>query len=275
MGNMMKNLFLILFTVLVMALSIAGPELFARYRDQSVLGAVHQVDAQEEGEGYRYTLGSNEKLYILAESLSSQALPESEQYALTRSRTDEGYGEPEGNYAFVVNHRGPSGEEITDTQIYDVCNRGLTALKELGILPDTVKDVEPGTYDAVLYSAIDVLEPRNNVAVWKLEMSNIQKNADKENHLINAYIDADDGKMYEFYVRTPRRWEEMDPDRIMETWSSYMGLVQPRPYDEPNPLMETTPYFKKYVCPGAAGENTIVTVGFYEGINEFFLKISK
>ena len=53
MGNMMKNLFLILFTVLVMALSIAGPELFARYRDQSVLGAVHQVDAQEEGEGYR------------------------------------------------------------------------------------------------------------------------------------------------------------------------------------------------------------------------------
>lgn len=275
MGNMMKNLFLILFTVLVMALSIAGPELFARYRDQSVLGAVHQVDAQEEGEGYRYTLGSNEKLYILAESLSSQALPESEQYTLTRSRTDEGYGEPEGNYAFVVNHRGPSGEEITDTQIYDVCNRGLTALKELGILPDTVKDVEPGTYDAVLYSAIDVLEPRNNVAVWKLEMSNIQKNADKENHLINAYIDADDGKMYEFYVRTPRRWEEMDPDRIMETWSSYMGLVQPRPYDEPNPLMETTPYFKKYVCPGAAGENTIVTVGFYEGINEFFLKITK
>ena len=54
-----------------------------------------------------------------------------------------------------------------------------------------------------------------------------------------------------------------------------MGLVQPRPYDEPNPLMETTPYFKKYVCPGAAGENTIVTVGFYEGINEFFLKITK
>ena len=275
MGNMMKNLFLILFTVLVMALSIAGPELFARYRDQSVLGAVHQVDAQEEGEGYRYTLSSNEKLYILSESLSSQALPESEQYALTRSRTDEGYGEPEGNYAFVVNHRGPSGEEITDTQIYDVCNRGLSALKELGILPDTVKDVEPGTYDAVLYSAIDVLEPRNNVAVWKLEMSNIQKNADKENHLINAYIDADDGKMYEFYVRTPRRWEEMDPDRIMETWSSYMGLVQPRPYDEPNPLMETTPYFKKYACPGPAGEMTIVTVGFYEGINEFFLKISK
>ena len=58
MGKMMTNLFLTLFTVLVMALSIAGPELFARYRDQSVLGTVHQVDAQEEGEGYRYTVRS-------------------------------------------------------------------------------------------------------------------------------------------------------------------------------------------------------------------------
>lgn len=275
MRKIMTNLLLILFTVLVMALSIAGPELFARYRDRSVLGTVHQVDAQEEGEGYRYTLSRGEKLYILSESLSSQVLPESEQYAVTRSNTEAGYGELEGNYAFVVNHRGPSGEEITDAQIYGTCNQGLAALKELGILPDTVKDVDAGTYDAVLYSAIDVLEPRNNVAVWKMEMSNIQKNADKENHLINAYIDADDGKMYEFYVRTPCRWEEMDPDRIMETWCSYMGLLQPQPYEEANPLMETTPYFKKYACPGPAGEMTIVTVGFYEGINEFFLKISK
>ena len=70
MRKIMTNLLLILFTVLVMALSIAGPELFARYRDRAVLGAVHQVDAQEEGEGYRYTLSRGEKLYILSESLS-------------------------------------------------------------------------------------------------------------------------------------------------------------------------------------------------------------
>ena len=37
----------------------------------------------------------------------------------------------------------------------------------------------------------------------------------------------------------------------------------------------TTPYYIKYQVPGMDGGNTIVTIGFYEGINELFLKISK
>ena len=275
MRKIITNLLLITLTGGIMALSIAGPELLARYMDKGMLGKVHEVKDEAEGEGYRYTLSQGEKLYILSESLSSQVFPESEQYALTSAGSAGEYGEPEGNYAFVVNHRGPSGEEITDAQIYDTCNRGIETLKELTILPDTVKAVEPDAYDAVLYSAIDVLEPRNNVAVWKIEMSNLQKNADKENRLINAYIDADDGRLYEFYVRTPRLWAEMDPDEIMDKWSAYMGLEPPVPYEAVNPLTETTPYFKKYVCTGPGDEKTIVTVGFYEGINELFIKISR
>ena len=54
-----------------------------------------------------------------------------------------------------------------------------------------------------------------------------------------------------------------------------MGLNSPAPYESDNPLLETTPYFKKYVFPGMGEDRTIVTVGFYEGINELFLKISK
>ncbi|MFR5011785.1 MAG: hypothetical protein ACLTDI_12940 [Acutalibacteraceae bacterium] len=52
---------------------------------------------------------------------------------------------------------------------------GLEELKTLGILPESVRPVEKDEYDAVLYSAIDVLEPRNNVAVWKLSLINSQK----------------------------------------------------------------------------------------------------
>ena len=117
--------------------------------------------------------------------------------------------------------------------------------------------------------------PRNNVAVWKLSLSNSQKNADKDNRLIDAYIDADSGKIYEFYVRTPLAWEDIDPDGIVEKWSGYMGISEPVPYDSVNPLLETTPYFKKYTFPGIGEGNTVVTVGFYEGINELFLKIAK
>jgi hypothetical protein len=54
-----------------------------------------------------------------------------------------------------------------------------------------------------------------------------------------------------------------------------MGLEEPEVYEDQNPLLETTPYFKKYVFAGMGNEKTIVTIGFYEGINEFFLKVSK
>lgn len=266
----------LLFAVISVALSIWGPEAMARYRDKGLLDQIHEEAVEAAGEGYRYQLNANEKLYILSQCLSRQMLPESEQNALTHSDSAGiDYQELEGSYAFVVNHRGPSGQEITDEQIYETGNAALALLKEAGILPEEVREIEPASYDAVLYSAIDVLEPRNNIAVWKISLSNSQVNADKENRLIDAYIDADDGKIYEFYVRTPLLWEEIDADEMVEAWSAYMGLGSPAAYESDNPLLETTPYFKKYVFPGMGDDTTVVTVGFYEGINELFLKISK
>lgn len=270
------NIALLLAVVLVMVLSIWGPEALAKYKDKEILDEAHAETVEEAGEGYRYTLNANEKLYILSCCLSSQTLPETELNALTNTGTEGiDYQDLEGTYAFVVNHKGPSGKEITDEQIYETCNDGLNTLKEIGILPEEVKEVETASYDATLYSAIDVLEPRNNVAVWKVSLSNSQTNANKENRLIDAYIDADSGKIYEFYVRTSMLWEDIDTDLIIEEWSKYMGLSSPQVYESDNPLLETTPYFKKYVFSGMGDERTIVTIGFYEGINELYLKISK
>ncbi len=261
--------------VLVMVLSIWGPEALARYKDQAILDRAHTENVENAGEGYRYQMNSNEKLYILSCCLSSQTLPESEMSALIHAE-DMGveYQELEGSYAFVINRRGPSGKEITDEQIYTTCNDGLDLLKERGILPEQLRQVDAASYDVTLYSAIDVLEPRNNVAVWKMSISNSQKNADKSNRLMDAYIDADDGKIYEFYVRTPLLWEEIDADALVESWAEYMGLSAPVHYESDNPLLETTPYFRKYVFTGMGSGQTVVTLGFYEGINELFLKVS-
>lgn len=262
--------------VLAMFLSIWGPEALAQYKDQGILDRPHTEDVESAGEGYRYQMNSNEKLYILSCCLSSQTLPESETSAMARAAdTEVEYQELEGSYAFVVNRRGPSGREITDEQIYATCNEGLDLLKEKGILPGQVKQVEASSYEVTLYSAIDVLEPRNNVAVWKMSLSNSQKNANKENRLMDAYIDADDGKIYEFYVRTPLQWEDIDADALVASWAEYMGLSTPEPYASDNPLLETTPYFRKYVFAGMGSGQTVVTLGFYEGINELFLKVSK
>ena len=262
--------------VLVMLLSIWGPEILAKYKDRMVLDHIKTKEVEAEGAGYRYTLSGNEKLYILSQALISQTVPESEQNALTKVESENtDFSDLEGTYAFVVNRKGPTGKEITGEEIFSTCNEMLADLKEMGILPKEVKEVDGTNYESILYSAIDVLEPRNNVAVWQVSLLTNKQNADKSNRLLDAYLDADDGKVYEFYVRTQLKWEEIDPDAIIEKWSSYMGFEAPEEYETDNPLLESTPYYKKYIVPGMGEERTIVTVGFYEGINELFLKISR
>lgn len=274
MKKYILNLALLALTVTVVILSIWGPEALAVYKDRDVLNRVRTQEEETGGEGYRYQLSANEKLYILSQCLNSQSVPGTDLSTQTRE-TESIYQELTGTYAFVVNHNGPSGQEITDEEIYETANEGIAVLKELGILSDEIKEVKSNSYEATLYSAIDVPEPRNNVAVWKLSLLGSLQNANKENRLIDAYIDADDGKIYEFYVRSQLKWEEINPDVLIEKWSSYMGLTAPEAYENDNPLLETTPYYKKYVFSGSGGDRTVVTVGFYDGINELFLKITK
>lgn len=268
------NRALLVLAVIVVVLSIWGPERLAAYREQSILDRIESREEETDGEGYRYQLNANEKLYILSQCLNSRTQPQTELSAQTKAE-DASYQELTGAYAFVVNRKGPSGSEITDEEVYETVNEGLAVLKELGILPDSIARVQAGDYGATLYSAIDVPEPRNNVAVWKVSLRGSLQNTNKENRLIDAYVDADDGKIYEFYVRTQMDWEDVDADALIAAWSSYMGLDAPEVYETDNPLLETTPYFKKYIFSGMGDERTIVTVGFYEGIDELFLKISK
>mgnify|MGYP001024851065 CR=1 FL=1 len=265
---------LLALTVLVVIMSVWGPGALAAYTDRGILNRIQTQQEETGKEGYRYQLSSNEKLYILSQCLNAQNLPETEQSAKTRD-TETAYQELTGTYAFVVNHNGPSGKEITDAEIYETANSGLAMLKEAGVLPAEIREIRAEAYEATLYSAIDVPEPRNNVAVWKLSLTGSLQNANKENRLIDAYIDADDGKIYEFYVRAQLEWEEINPDALVEAWGSYMGLSAPQAYETDNPLLETTPYYRKYVFTGSGDERTVVTIGFYEGINELFLKISR
>ena len=78
-----------LLVCLVIVLAIWGPEALAKYKDRDILGETYVENVEEAGEGYRYTLNANEKLYILSCCLSSQTIPESELNALTRTETEE------------------------------------------------------------------------------------------------------------------------------------------------------------------------------------------
>ena len=276
MRRVLKNSFILIIVFLLLAFAIWGPEKLAAYRDQFSLNQIIAEPVEEAGEGYRYSLSSNEKLYILAQCLNNQVLPEAEQSRKTRQQGAEevSYEGLTGSYAFVVNYQGPTDKEINESEIYKVCNSEIEVLKKLGILPEEVKDINADSYSAVLYSVIDVLDPRNNMSVWKVSLSTSQQNADKSNRLLDAYIDAETGKFYEFFVRIEEEWEELEPKVLVESWSDYMELQGIQEFESDNPLLETTPYFQKYRFPGLEEGSTVVTIGFYEGINELFLKIS-
>lgn len=274
--NRRNNVIMLIAAVLVLAFALWGPEALASYWDNKTLNQVTVEAVESSGEGYRYTMSSNEKLYILAKCLNSQSQSGSERSGQLNQAADSvNYEELTGTYAFVVNRQGPSEKEITEADIIQVCNEELQKLKDQGILPDEVKEVTAASYTAVLYSAIDVLEPRNNVSVWKVSLSTGKQNADKSGRLLDAYIDADTGKFYEFYVRTNTTWSDLEPDQIAASWAEYMELSAPEQYESENPLLENTPYFAKYRFAGPSDGSTVVTVGFYEGINELYLKISK
>lgn len=274
--RLLRNLGFLLLAALIMAIAVWGPEILTNYHDKLLLNRIASQSIESESEGYRYSLSSNEKLYILSRCLNNRALPESDQNAMTRVENAESdYQNLTGAYAFVENYKKPSEQEITEEEIFESCNRGIELLVELGILPGKVKEIKSQAYEAVLYSAIDVLEPRNNLAVWEVSLATDKRNADKSGRLIDACIDADTGKFYEFYVRTDTSWDELDADVIIEKWSEYMGLTGGERCEDVNPLEETTPYFVKYTFPGNGEGSTVVTIGFYEGINELFLKIAR
>lgn len=265
---------LIMVAILVLGLSLWGPEILATYTDERTMNQVTQKEAQDLGEGYRYTMSSSEKIYLLAKCLNSQSQPESDRNAEIY-QNNMSFEELAGTYAFVVNKQGPSEQEITEADIFQVCNAQLEELQELGIVPDAVKEVTADSYNAVLYSAIDVLEPRNNVSVWKVSLSTSKKNADKSGRMLDVYIDAETGKICEIYVRTRTTWDKMQPEQMINAWAEYMELPAPMVYESENPLLENTPYFAKYRFDINDDASTVVTMGFYEGINELYLKISR
>ena len=229
--------------VAVILAALWGPEWIAARRDEKLLNSI-TTEAVEGAEGYRYRMSSNQKLYLLGRCLSSQTLPESELRFLTRVDNETGsYGEMTGTYAFVENRQQPGEGQIQEEAVYEACNREIQILKEQGILPGEVKEVSEDSYEAVICSAIDVLEPRNNLSVCKLS-------------------------------RTGQQWEDIDTDAMIDRYAEYLELTGLEKYEDPNPLLETTPYFAKYTFPGEEGSTT-VTIGYYEGIRELFLKVGR
>lgn len=269
------NILFVFGVALVVLLSLVGPERWALYLDQNSMNQIIESPMEEMSGGYQYALSANEKLYILSSGLNNMVLPETELSEKTNIISEELYEELNGSYVLVTNYQGLKEYEIQSSEVVEHVNSEIKILKDLGIIPTSVKEIDSTAYHSQLYSAIDLKEPGNNLTVWKVSLVSSHVNADKSKRVLDIYLDAETGKIYEFYVRVDTVWEKLEPEKIIMSWSEYLGLQDVKKYENDNPLLETTPYYLKYQVPGIDGNNTIVTIGFYEGINELFLKISK
>lgn len=74
MRNTARYFAVFLIVALVIAVSIWGPEALAKYKDKGILDEPHIELVMEAGEGYRYQMNANEKLYILSRCIESQVL---------------------------------------------------------------------------------------------------------------------------------------------------------------------------------------------------------
>ena len=110
--------------------------------------------------------------------------------------------------------------------------------------------------------------------MWQIGLAAGKQNADKKNRMLDLYMDADTGLVYAFYVRITEDWEELAPDEMAQSYCSYLGLSNLEPCQTEDPLAETATCYRQYLYEGGNDKNVTVTIGFYEGIRELFLKVS-
>ena len=147
----------------------------------------------------------------------------------------------------------------------------LKLLAEKGIIPQI--DFYPNSvdYEVALFSAIDILEPSKNVTVWQLNSNG----AITRNGLVDCIMDAQTQKIFSISIRSDRNWTQYDEGKIIQLWAEYLGTSTPESYEFTNQSVENATYYKQYALNGIDGEKTVITVGYYEGIREFFIKITK
>ena len=254
----------------IIVVTILIPELISRFYDNSILENIILEEKNDDFGGYKYNLSADEKLYVLANALNNRVLPQSDYFAAIRWQERISNTQTQ-SYAFQPVFRDSENNRETQEAALNALKEELDMLTEKGIFPALDYSPDASLYEAALFSAIDILEPKRNVTVWQINYSGgiIRKG------LVDCVMDAQTNKLYSFSIRDIKTWEQYQPDEAIKLWADYLGISAPEPYMPVSLLAEDATYYQKYSVSGMEGDITIVTIGYYEGVQEFFIKITK
>ena len=270
MKKILPWVLMVITTAVIITLATFGPSMLAKYNDANVLNRVETESAVGPAEGFRYSLNANERIYILSMALKNQVAPQTDYAALTRGRLTD----TSSSFAYTENQRGPSPGEMSYDEALKACNRALAELQRLDVIPDCRFDPENNAYDVRLYTAVDISDPQKNISVWQIVYAPSRPISEYRGALLEAWLDAETGALYGFSLRADNPPDAFEPDALADAWCRTADLTEAQLLEQNNPLLETTPHHKKYILEGLDYDNTVVTVGYYEGINEIFVRIT-
>ena len=265
-----KSIYIIIM-IFVVIVSIFGPKALSIYSDRKILNDV--ITENTDIEGYKYSLTTNEKLYILSNAIENRVLIQSDLSASTKLRSNLEKTQNQA-YALIANFNDALVNDDAKKKTIENLKKEFLVLQKESIIPQFAFDSEFKSYDIRLFTALDFLRPEKTVDVWQIETNSGTFYSNGYKIFISAYVDFETGKLYSFSFRSDKDWSFYDPDNIIKKWCEYVNAGTPVNFTPVNPSIEETKFYKKYAIEDDNQDKTIVTIGFYEGINEFFLKIS-
>ena len=259
----------VLLVTCVIVLSVFMPAKLSQIRYHSILDTVQTEDEAGSPESYRYSLTTPERLYILSMALSNRNILQSDYAASLREKAIRSNGDDSAaSFAYVENSRGPAQGEMDAESARASCISELSAIlgNGLGIAGFSANNPCGQT----LYSAVDILDPQKNVSVWQIEYEGALPPAGAPFSLLEAYVDAETGKVYSFAVRLNHS-PGFDADKLAKAWLNRLGITDIGDITENSPFSDSTKLYKRFATDGMDQKKTVFTAGFYEGINEVFV----
>lgn len=265
----------------VIILSILTPAQLARFFDNTMLGVVHEDSTPISLESFQYSsLSDRERLYIVSMALGNRNILQSDYAASIREKAIRSERDDSVmSFTYVENNRGSSADELDANQAVEACKTELTEIiSACPNLKDTIDviDWNLNPCKAQLYSAVYMLDPQKNVPVWQIEYSSAvppNSNDDLPFALMEAYVDAETGKLYGFAIRLKQvDTEKFEPDDLANAWLGRLGIASFEDITDDNPFTEDASLYNKFATDGMDSAKTVFTVGVYEGVNEVFVR---
>ena len=153
----------------------------------------------------------------------------------------------------------------------------LEYLYGAGLIPYIDTNLPIADYSIYRYTVADSREPMKTASFYCVGYTETRLLSRMQNFVVYCRVDAESHKITGFAIRADKKWSGYDPGFIARGWCEYYGYagarITPVEYELKDALSIGTRSFQKYCVINDDGYENIITIGFFDGINELFFDV--